>query len=358
MAAASLRAVAAAARPGGVAEPAPATVRHKDLVVSVVVPLRDQEALVRGYARAAAEALGAAFANHELVFVDDGSADGTAAAVRELAARDLNVRLVALSRRYGRDIALTAGLDAAIGDLVVVLPGDLRDPPEVAARLVARALEGGFDVVYARRPPDPSEPWPLRLASRLFFRLSRALTGLDIREDATGARVLSRRVVNSLAKLKEHNRVMWMLFAYVGYATDAIEAGDEHVPSAPANAGAATRQHAGLRERYRLALDAIIAFSDRPLRYVSAVAVAISALALLGAVGVVAERLFVREVAAGWASLMVVQLGMFCLLFLLLAIISEYVSRILTETKNRPLYYVREDAGGTRLEIRTIVDAD
>ena len=230
----------------------------------------------------------------------------------------------------------------------MVLSRDLRDPPGLAARLVARALEGGFDVVYARRPPDPAEPWPLRLASRFFFRLSRRLTGLDIREDATGARVLSRRVVNSLARLKEHNRVMWMLFAYVGFATDAIEA----------EGGPGRRRHASLRERYHLALNAIIAFSDKPLRYVSGVAVAISALALLGALGVVVERLFVREVAAGWASLMVVQLGMFCLLFLLLAIISEYVSRILIETKNRPLYYVREDAGGTRLEIETIVDAD
>lgn len=349
MAAASLRAAAVGARSS--AAGSAAATRHKDLVVSVVVPLRDQEPLVRAYVQAAGEILKDAFANYELILVDDGSVDGTATAVRALAARDLNVRLVALSRRYGRDIAITAGLDAAIGDLVVVLSGDLRDPPGLAARLVARALEGGFDVVYARRPPDPSEPWPLRAASRLFFRLSRTLTGLDIREDATGARVLSRRVVNSLAKLKEHNRVMWMLFAYVGYATDAIEADGAIGDAVP-------RQHSGLRERYHLALDAIIAFSDKPLRYVSGVALAISALALVGAMGVVVERLFVREVAAGWASLMVVQLGMFCLLFLLLAVISEYVSRILTETKNRPLYYVREDAGGTRLEIETIVDAD
>ena len=355
MAAALPRAAAAEGALSSVAGPAAAT-RHKDLIVSVVVPLRNQEGRVRDYVRAATAEAAAAFTNHELIVVDDGSVDGTAAAVRALARRDLNVRLVALSRRYGHDIALTAGLDAAVGDLVVVLSRDLRDPPDLAARLVARALEGGFDVVYARRPPDPAEPWPLRLASRFFFRLSRRLTGLDIREDATGARVLSRRVVNSLARLKEHNRVMWMLFAYVGFATDAIEADGGEGTSG--DGPHSSRRHASLRERYHLALNAIIAFSDKPLRYVSGVAVAISALALLGALVVVVERLFFREIAAGWASLMVVQLGMFCLLFLLLAIISEYVSRILTETKNRPLYYVREDAGGTRLEIETIVDAD
>jgi dolichol-phosphate mannosyltransferase len=352
-AAASPRAAAAGGALSSVAGPAAAT-HHKDLIVSVVVPLRNQEARARDYVGALGGTLAAAFANHELIVVDDGSVDGTAAAVRALVARDLNVRLVALSRRYGHDIALTAGLDAAIGDFVVVLSRDLRDPPGLATKLVARAWRAASTSSTRAARRTPPSPWPLRLASRFFFRLSRRLTGLDIREDATGARVLSRRVVNSLARLKEHNRVMWMLFAYVGFATDAIEAdGADEAQGRPAQ-----RQHASLRERYHLALNAIIAFSDKPLRYVSGAAVAISALALLGALYVVVERLFFREVAAGWASLMVVQLGMFCLLFLLLAIISEYVSRILTETKNRPLYYVREDAGGTRLEIETIVDAD
>jgi dolichol-phosphate mannosyltransferase len=309
------------------AEPAPAT--HKDLVVSVVVPVRDQAARVGDWIRAARGVLDAAFANHELVLVDDGSTDGTAAAVRGLAARDMNIRLIFLSRRYGHEVALTAGLDAAIGDFVVCLGRDLQDPPGLISRLVARAREGGLDVVYVRRPPDPAEPWPRRLASRLFFRISRGLSGLDIREDATGARVLSRRAVNALARLKEHNRVMWLLLAHLGFATDAIEAG-------PAEAGSPASRPLSLRERYHLALDAVIASSDKPLRYVSGVALLISAMALLGAVAVVLERLVNRDVVAGWASLMVVQLGMFCLLFLLLAIVSEYVSRILTETKNRP----------------------
>lgn len=329
----------------GLTATASAAATDKDLVVSVVVPVRDQAARVEDWIREARAVLGEAFTNYELVLVDDGSVDATAALVRELAARDLNLRLVVLSRRHGHEIALTAGLDAAVGDFVVALSRDLQDPPDLILRLVARAQEG-FDVVYVRRPPDPAEPWPRRLASRAFFRVGRALTGLDIREDATGPRVLSRRVVNSLARLKEHNRVVWLLLAHVGFATAAV---DEPGPAGPAS-------RLGLRERYHLALDAVIASSDRPLRYVSGVALLISALALLGAVGVAVERLVNRDVVAGWASLMVVQLGMFCLLFLLLAVVSEYLSRILTETRNRPLYYVREEAGGTRLEIRTIVD--
>ena len=175
------------------------------------------------------------------------------------------------------------------------------------------------------------------------------MTGLDMREEATGYQVLSRRVVNSLARLKEHNRVMRMLFAYVGFTADAIDAG-------PLLESYGARE--SLHDRYHLALDAIVAFSDRPLRYASALSRGLAGLAFVGAAGVVVDKLMRDDAVAGWASLMAVQLLMFCLLFFFLAIISEYVSRILVETKNRPLYYVREDVGGTQLQIDPIVRVD
>jgi glycosyltransferase involved in cell wall biosynthesis len=272
----------------------PAAATHRDLVVSVVVPLRDRRDRLAAFVERTRRVLEAAFPNHELILCDDGSTDGTTELARELTERDANLRLLVLSRRYGAEIALTAGLDAAIGDFVAVMTPSLLDPPELIPRLVAKAQEGGHDVVYVRKPrAGAEEPWPHRLAVRAFHALCRRLTGLDVREDATGFQVLSRRVVNSLSRLKEHNRVMRMLFAYVGF-----------------NA-------------------------------------------------VVAEKLLSGGTAPGWASLMVVQLGMFCLLFLVLAVVSEYVSRILVETKNRPLYYLREDLGGTaRLHIRSIVELE
>lgn len=342
-------AAAATAIPPSAAEPAAAT--HRDLIVSVVVPLRDQRQRLAAFVERTRRVLEASFPNHELILCDDGSTDGTADLARDLADRDANLRLLVLSRRYGSEIALTAGLDAAVGDFVVVMPPSLLDPPELIPRLVARAQEGGgLDVVYVRKPAAPAEAWPRRLAVRAFYALCRRLTGLDVREDATGFQVLSRRVVNSLARLKEHNRVMRMLFAYVGFNAAAIDPGD---------LGDARQGHEDLHRRLRLAVDAIVAFSDRPLRYASALSLGLAGLAFLGAIAVVAEKLVSGGTAPGWASLMVVQLGMFCLLFLVLAIVSEYVSRILVETKNRPLYYLREDVGGTtRLDVESIVDLE
>jgi polyisoprenyl-phosphate glycosyltransferase len=331
----------------------PAAATHRDLVVSVVVPLRDRRDRLAAFVERTRRVLEAAFPNHELILCDDGSTDGTTELARELTERDANLRLLVLSRRYGAEIALTAGLDAAIGDFVAVMTPSLQDPPELIPRLVAKAQEGGHDVVYVRKPrAGAEESWPHRLAVRAFHALCRRLTGLDVREDATGFQVLSRRVVNSLARLKEHNRVMRMLFAYVGFNAAAIDPGED--------LGAAYRGRGeGLHRRLRLAVDAIVAFSDRPLRYASALSLGLSGLAFLGAVAVVAEKLLSGGTAPGWASLMVVQLGMFCLLFLVLAVVSEYVSRILVETKNRPLYYLREDLGGTaRLHIRSIVELE
>jgi polyisoprenyl-phosphate glycosyltransferase len=333
--------------------PGPAGATHRDLVVSVVVPLRDRRDRLAAFVARTRRVLEAAFPNHELILCDDGSTDGTTELARELTDADANLRLLVLSRRYGAEIALTAGLDAAIGDFVVTMTPSLLDPPELIPRLVARAQEGGHDVVYVRKPPARAEPWPHRLAVRAFYALCRRLTGLDVREDATGFQVLSRRVVNSLARLKEHNRVMRMLFAYVGFNAAAIEPGQE--PGEAVYHGG----REGLHRRLHLAVDAIVAFSDRPLRYASALSLGLAGLAFLGAVAVVAEKLLSGGTAPGWASLMVVQLGMFCLLFLVLAVVSEYVSRILVETKNRPLYYLREDVGGTtRLHVESIVELE
>lgn len=216
--------------------------------------------------------------------------------------------------------------------------------------LVEKARRG-VDIVYVRTNRSSiGEGLIARTLARSFYWVCRRLTGLEVRDDASGLQVLSRRVVNSLTRLKEHNRVMGMLVAYVGYATVGVD------PEPPDYWTA--RPWPGLRRRLHHALDATIAFSDRPIRYASAFSVGISVLSLVGVIAVVAERSLTADLPSGWASLMVTQLAMFCLLFLVLAVLSEYVARIMTETKQRPLYYVREELGGTRLNIDNIVDVD
>lgn len=324
---------------------------YRDLILSVVLPVRDRRDALEAYAERVLAVLESGFANHELVVVDDGSLDGTAEVARALAARRPNLRLVRLSRAYGVEIAIAAGLDQAIGDYVAVLSPELTDPVEMLPALVAAARDG-TDVVYVRRPrvrPRPGHGLLHWLGARLFYGLCRRLTGLQINDDASDFCLMSRRVVNSLTRMKEHNRVLSMLLAYTGFSAHGLD------PD-PA-LGPPPHHWPGMRRRLHLALDAIVAFSDRPLRYVSYAATLIALLALLGAGAVLVERIVNTQVAEGWASLMVVLLVMFCLLFLLLAIVSEYVSRILVEAKQRPLYYVREELGGTRLDIENIVDA-
>ena len=184
----------------------------------------------------------------------------------------------------------------------------------------------------------------------MFYRYSPLLTGLEIRRDASDYRVLSRRMVNSISRLKEHNRYMRMLYAYVGYKVDGIAI--EYTPEWLA------AQQSSFRAKVGMALDAVIAFSSKPLRYLSVTSVVISLLSLLGAILTLLDKIFSNNVVPGWTSMMVVQLLMFCILFLFLSIISEYIARILVESKNRPLYFVREELGGTSFSIENIIDTD
>jgi glycosyltransferase involved in cell wall biosynthesis len=320
----------------------------RDLIISVVIPVYNQREQIMPFLEETLGVLRASFRNYEVIVVDDASSDETTAAIRERIAAMHNARLLVLSRHQGTEVALTAGLDHAIGDYVVLMSKDLRDPPAFLPKLVARAREG-YDVVYAKKPAGRERgSLPYRVASRLFYRLSGHLTGLRLPEDASEFRVLSRRVVNAVSRLKEHNRVMRIMFAYMGYTTVGIP-----IDVRGGRAGDARRNYA---DKLELALDAIIAFSNKPLRYVSVLSIIISTVSLLCAVGVFVQKLLSNDAVEGWTSLMLVLLSMFCLLFLFLAVLSEYIARILVESKNRPLYYLSEDYGGTKFDVEDMVN--
>jgi len=305
------------------------------LTLSVVVPIfNESESVGELHARltAAVSPLG----SYELVLVDDGSSDGTWERLAAIAADDPHVRLVRLSRNFGHQVALTAGVDAARGDAVVTMDGDLQDPPEVIPELVARWRDG-YDVVYGVRAARKGETRYKLWTAQLFYRLIRRMSPVAIPENAGDFRLLSRRAANALRGMPERARFIrgmtsWVGFQQVGvpYRREARHAGTTKYPT---------------RRMLRFALDAITSFSTAPLRWV-----AVMGFSMVGFCGVyLAYALYVRfftdQAVEGWTTVIVLVLLIGGAQLIGLGVIGQYVGRIYEEAKGRPLYVVSELVG-------------
>ncbi len=309
--------------------------RYSNIKISVVAPMYNEEAVIETYIEKTIHVLDKHFAEYELILVNDGSTDHTVSRCLSYIKANQSIRLIDFTRNYGHEIASTAGFDHAHGDYVILMDTDLQHPPELIPKMVEKVGEG-FDVVCAARINREQESWFKQITARLFYRLSRKMTGLDIEGDTGNFRLVSRKVVDSLRKMKESNRHLVMMFAYVGYKTANI-----HYHCPPRIAG---KSKYSLRKLINLSLDSIIGFSSRPLRVMSIFSVFIS-IVMMGYAGfIIIQKLFThQQLADGMASLIFLISGLFSVLFLFLAIISEYISRILIETKNRPLYNIKQE---------------
>jgi len=306
-----------------------------DIKISVIAPMYNEEAVIELYLEKTIEVLNHNFSNYELILIDDGSTDHTVSRCLSYIKANKNIRLLSFSRNYGHEIASTAGLDHAVGDYVILMDTDLQHPPELIPDMVKKAEEG-FDVVCASRNNREHESWLKKTTASMFYRLSSKMTGFDLQSDTGNFRLISRKVVDSLGKMKESNRHLIMMFAYVGYKTASI---NYHCP--PRVAGS-TKYN--FRKLIVLSLDSIVGFSSRPLRIMSCFSVMISIIMMLYAGFILIEKLFShQQLADGIASVIFLTAGLFSILFLFLAIISEYIGRILIETKNRPLYNLKQD---------------
>jgi polyisoprenyl-phosphate glycosyltransferase len=301
-------------------------------MLSVVVPVYNERETVDELCRRLATVL-VSLGPYEIVLVDDGSTDGTWATLRDLAARDERLRLLRLSRNFGHQIALTAGLDAARGDAVVLMDGDLQDPPEVIPELV-ECWEKGYDVVYAVRERRDGESRVRLFAIGAFYRLFRRMAATDIPADTGDFRLLSRRAVDALARMPERSRYLrgmtsWIGFQQtgVGYRRDARYAGTSKYP---------------FTKLIGLALDGITSFSIAPIRLVTRLGYAM----LVFCVGVLAwtlyTRFFTSDAPQGWTSLLAAVLLLGGMQMLGIGIVGQYIARIFEETKQRPLYFVAE----------------
>jgi len=303
--------------------------------VSVVVPVFNEEATLDALVARLERALEGAGLDYEVVFVNDGSRDRSAEMLRAHHARNPRLKCIMLSRNFGHQVAVTCGLDHAQGDAVVVMDGDLQDPPEVLPGLIARWRDG-FDVVYAVRRRR-KEGWAKVLAYKAFYWVLHRVSYLDIPLDSGDFSLMDRRVVDLLATMPERNRFVRGLRTWVGlrqtgfeYERDARYAGESKY---------------SFTKLLRLAFDGLVSYSFAPLRLVSNLGMLVSLSALLYMVYLLAARLFGDLTIQGWTSTVVIVLFLGGIQLLSLGIIGEYIGRIFDEVKQRPQYVIGDSLG-------------
>ena len=309
------------------------TAPPRRILLSVVVPVYNEEAVLPAfYERATAALAEVPEAELELVFVDDGSMDGSLNLLTDLAERDPRVKVVSFSRNFGHQIAITAGVDHASGDAVAVIDADLQDPPEVIVEMVAKLREG-YDVVYGQRMDRDGETRMKLWTASLFYRLLKRLAKIEIPVDVGDFRVMSRRATRELRTLREKDRFVRGLVSWVGFRQTAVGYQREK------RFAGETKYPVG--KMLQFALDGITAFSTVPLRLATWLGYAASVVAFVYLVSVFIQKAMGVTVE-GWATIMVAMLFLGGVQLICLGILGEYIGRIFNEIKPRPMYVVAE----------------
>lgn len=309
---------------------------HMTPKFSIIMPVfNEAQTLLALYARLV-KVIGQLNESYELVFVNDGSRDGSLDLLKRLAAEDSHCKVVSLSRNFGHQMAITCGLDHARGAAVIVMDADLQDPPELIPTLIEKWREG-YDVVYAVREQRQGESLFKRVTAGLFYRLIRKLSRVEIPADSGDFRLLSRRVVEALRATPERNRFVRGLVGWVGYR----QAGVRFVREARA----AGETKYPFRKMLKFAIDGITSFSFVPLQMATYFGLLISGMSFLYTVYAVLQKLLTDRPVIGWTSLIVAAFFLGGVQLVTLGVIGEYIGRIYEEVKQRPLYLVEETVG-------------
>jgi dolichol-phosphate mannosyltransferase len=299
-------------------------------LLSVVAPMYEEEEIVARFAERVSAALDGV--DYELILVDDGSGDATAARMAEVAAEDPRVKVVALSRNFGHQPALTAGLDHARGDAVVMLDGDLQDPPEVIPQMLDH-WRNGIDVVYAVRQERLGETRFKRTSARWFYKLFRRLTRMNLPVESGDFRLMDRRALDALLAMPERSRFLRGMTVWIGFTQAAV-------PFVRHSRTTGVTKYP-LRKMLRFSFDAITSFSSVPLQWATVLGFVFSGVAFLAIpLAIVARYTNIYERGVPTTIVVVLLLGGIQLITV--GIIGEYVGRIYDEVKHRPLYVVRE----------------
>jgi glycosyltransferase involved in cell wall biosynthesis len=302
--------------------------------LTVVVPACNEAAVLDAFHQRLASVLDALPLDSAVLYVDDGSTDGTWTVIERLLAHDTRVRALKLSRNFGKEAALTAGLDHVDEGAAVAIDADLQDPPELIPELVAQ-WRAGFDVVYATRSARAGETRLKRLTAAGFYRAMERISDTPLPRDTGDFRLLSRRALDALARLRERQRFMKGLFAWIGYRQTAV-----HYQREPRHGGRSKWSYWRLTQ---LAIEGITSFSTAPLRLATWVGLGSSMLAFVYGVWVLTKALIWGDLVRGYPTLMLVILFLGGVQLLALGVIGEYLGRSYAESKQRPLYFVEEE---------------
>jgi polyisoprenyl-phosphate glycosyltransferase len=302
-------------------------------VLSLVLPIYNEEAVIPELHARLQQFLPKLGLETEVVFVDDGSRDRSLELLRGIAATEPRYRVLSFARNFGHQAAITAGLDHARGEAIVVMDADLQDPPEVVLEMVAKWREG-FDVVYGKRRSREGETWLKLLTAKWFYRIFAAMIPIEVPLDTGDFRLMSRRIVTVLRELRETHRFVRGLVAWLGFKQTAV------LYDRPARFAGETKFP--LRRMLRFAIDGITSFSILPLRFATYLGILISIVSVGVAAWAVLAHFVFHATVPGWTTVIVLVSLLAAVQLIMTGILGEYIGRIYEQVKKRPLYVVAE----------------
>ncbi len=301
--------------------------------ISVIIPVYNEEANLMSLHQRLRSTMEQLAVRYELIFINDGSSDQSIVLIRQLAEQQPEVKFIDFSRNFGHQVAVTAGIDAAVGQSVVIIDADLQDPPELIGQMY-RKLKEGYEVVYARRRQRKGESLIKLWTARMFYRILSKITSIAIPVDTGDFRIIDRKIVDILKKMPEKNKYLRGQISWIGFRQTFIEYDrDER------QAGQTGYTY---RKMLRFALDGITGFSDLPLKIVTYFGFLVSGFAFLVTVYALYSRFVLKVYEPGWTSLILSVLFIGGIQMIAVGIIGEYLSRMNSNIRNRPLYIVKD----------------
>jgi len=300
--------------------------------ISVIAPLYNDKGIVEGFTKEVAKILKQTYSNYEIVLIDNFSNDGTPSIVENILKEVDCVRYIRLPRQHDEEVAISAGLDTVIGDFVVIMSPSL-DPPELIPEVVEYAKTSN-GVVFGVLKNRKGQGIFTRIGTKLFYWYAKKVLKLNMPENTTDLRVLSRKVVNAIIKIKESNRYLTLLSTYTGFSSETFHYTQKQ--------GGRKKKKSFLRQ-LRFAKNIVVSNSIHPLRFVTFIGFTASLLNFLYLLYIVAIYILKDDIAEGWTTVSFQNASMFFMIFLILTVLSEYIGEILKESKSRPLYYVSDE---------------